>query len=491
MKVLLINPPFQRLQGIINDYFPLGLGYLAGVAAEKGHDVRIYNAEFMKPNETRLPEKNMNLLNSYPQYINALKDDNHPVWLEVAETLTSFQPDVVGITIMTPFYDSAKKVSALCKKFSNKCTVVWGGVHPTLRPEEVLTNESAVDFIVRGEGEFTFCELLAELYKGSDSFSQIDGLSFRENGTIRNNKNRALITDLDAIPFPRKDLLLNSSSDESIFGIIAGSRGCAFNCGYCSSVQMWQRKVRYRSIENIINEIMHIKSNFKVSELKFVDDTFSLNAKWTTELCQAMVDKKIDLLWWCNTRADYLDEDILAKMKRAGCNAVVIGIETASENTLAYINRRLKLEDITNASRLLSKAGLNWYAYFMIGFPLEKREDIQKTIDMMRTVTANAIQFSIFNPYPGSALFDLCQKEGLLPDPIVWSKFSHHSPENHFMKYIDKETFKKIIFEVGKEVDKINHSFKSQWRRFFSQKKIYFRNPLKVVKKIKDKIIHK
>jgi len=485
MKILLISPPFNRLKGIRHYHFPLGLGYIAATFANKQHEVRIYDAELPQKGEEVRPLDKVSLLDTHKNFTQSLKERNHPVWREVYNTLNYYQPDVVGITVFTPLYGSANKVTTICKRINNKCIVVWGGPHPTFLAEEVLQKEKSVDFVVRGEGEVTFRELVRHLANGKQAFHEIDGLSYRANGKIRHNKTRDLIKNLDELPFPRGDLMINDISDNRMFNNIIGSRGCPYNCAYCSSTQFWNQWIRFRSVPNIINEITHLKRNYNVTELEFWDDNFTLNKKWTTELCENIISAKMSLSWWCNTRADLIDEKILTIMKKAGCTSINIGVETGSERTLSYLNRQLSLKDIYKASDLLQKCNMDWHAYFMLGFPYETVEDIEQTRRLMHNLSASHITLSIFNPYPESQLFEVCKKEGLIPENPEWSQFSHQSPENHFVKNISKVEFKNIVREIVDECDRINKSFNKKIYRLILKRQYYIRHPGALCRKIK------
>ncbi|MCK4791845.1 MAG: B12-binding domain-containing radical SAM protein [Desulfobacteraceae bacterium] len=486
MKVLLINPPFQRLKRLENYHLPLGLGYLAAAVSDKGFEVRIYDGELPQKEEVMMPMNSVSLLDAHRSFIQALNERNHQAWREVSNILSSYQPDVVGITVLTPLYSCARKITCLCKHFDNRCIVVWGGVHPTLMAEEVLQKEKDVDFVVRGEGEVTFGELVKQLAEGEQAFYRIDGLSYRSDDGIKHNRERDLIQNIDDLPLPRRDLLLNDISYKHSFQHIMGTRGCPYNCAYCSSKQLWKRKVRFRSIPSIIDEIKQLKKRYHITELEFWDDSFTLNPKWVTELCKAMISQKLNLSWWCNTRADLIDEELLIIMKRAGCTAINIGVETGSERTLSYLNRNLSLKDTLEASKLLSKVHMDWYAYFMIGFPCETVEDIEETRRLMHSLSASHITLSIFNPYPRTQLFEICKELGLVAEDHDWSRFSHQSPENHFVKNISKEEFRKIAREMARECDRRNESFRNHIRRLMIRRRYYSRHPVKFLRRLKN-----
>lgn len=214
MRVLLIDPPFYRFIGYYNRYFPLGLASLATTLQRKGHEVLIYDAD------RNVSPSRMNftfLEESYPLYLNALIDSNHPVWREMGETLRSFRPDAVGITIWTTFAASAFKTAQLCKEYDRGIPVIAGGPHCTIRPDEVMRVCADIDFLVRGEGEETLAELIESLsrHKAGAMPANVRGITYRHNGQVIHTCDRKLIPDLDAIGFPARDLLLNKRSYDS------------------------------------------------------------------------------------------------------------------------------------------------------------------------------------------------------------------------------------------------------------------------------------
>ncbi|PJB21567.1 MAG: hypothetical protein CO114_04640, partial [Euryarchaeota archaeon CG_4_9_14_3_um_filter_38_12] len=188
MKILLIDPPFYRFIGYYNRYFPLGLAYLASVLRKEGHEVLIYDADCnvspSKMDFTRLED-------SYPDYLKSLKDENHPILQEVSHTISNFNPDIVGITVWTTFAASAFKIASLCKEYDRSVPVVMGGPHVSIKYDEVLKICPDVDFLIRGEGEETFLELvrmIGERWGNKNAtFNNIKGISYRQNGEMVHN----------------------------------------------------------------------------------------------------------------------------------------------------------------------------------------------------------------------------------------------------------------------------------------------------------------
>jgi len=458
MKVLLINPPFHRLKGFGHTYYPLGLGYLCAVANRLGVEARIYNAETPDINEKLNHAENYNQkIKSHKKYTDALNDSEHYVWKEINDVISSYHPDVVGITVMTAKYASALKISEIVKSINGgHIKTVWGGPHPTICTKEVI-GEPLVDFVVLGEGEETFEELLMELKRGEDNFGKIKGLAYKTNGILRVNPVRELVQDLDKLPSPdRENILYPERYFPNSFGNMITLRGCPFLCGYCSAKSIWSRKVRYRGIDSIILEIRLIKERYGSRDFYFWDDSFTLNRDRVAAICNRLINEALNISWGCTTRVDLLDEEILLLMKKAGCDYISIGIESGSERILKIVEKDITIKQIKAAVEMIKMSKIPFEAFFMIGFPDETREDIEKTFQLMKEMDGGTVCFSIFTPYPGSAQFETAKRYGLIPEKINWSDYSHQSSENYFVKDISREQFKEYVDRFSKWVDSKN-----------------------------------
>jgi anaerobic magnesium-protoporphyrin IX monomethyl ester cyclase len=490
MKILLIEPPFSRLIKWNDIFFPLGLGYLASYLSKHGYKVRIYNSEIPQTPfkyDDNKKGKYQKLLSEHNNYKEALQNDNHEVWKEIRNVINSYQPDMVGITVRSAKFPSALKVASIAKSINRECLVVLGGPHPTICPEQsILANN--IDFIVRGEGESTILELCQTIEGDSTSdLTHIKGLSFKRNGEAIHNGARELIKDLDVIPFPGRDLVLNPDlySSKNMAVIVTG-RGCPFDCGYCSAQSIWTNKVRYRSIENTINEIKHIKNRFSADSIYFWDDSFTVNKRRVIDLCNIIINDKIDIRWGCTSRVDLLDDELLTIMKSAGCEKIDIGIESGSERILKLINKRITVQKVKQSIELIRGHNIKIGAFFMIGFPEETKQDINCTLDLIKKSKVDSICLSIFTPYPATKLYDKAMSLGLIPKKIDWENFNHHSPDNFFSKHINKKEHIKIISEATLLVD--NYNKKRQPNNLISRIIFYIKNPKLFFSKLQEKI---
>ena len=458
IKVLLINPPFHRLKGLGHIYYPIGLGYLCAVANKLGMEARIYNAEAPDINEKLNYSEQFNQqIKSHKKYIDALNDSGHYVWKEINDVIASFRPDVVGITVMTSKYASARKVSEIAKGINGGHTkIIWGGPHPTLCTQDVI-GEPLVDFVVSGEGEETFEELLTELVKGEGNLGNVKGLAYKVNGIAQINPARELVQNLDNLSLPdRENILYPERYFPNSFGNMITLRGCPFLCGYCSAKSIWSKKARYRSIDNVVSEISWVKERYGSRDFYFWDDSFTLNRDRVINICNVLISSALNISWGCTTRVDLLDQEMLFLMKRAGCDYISIGVESGSERILKIIEKNITVKQIKNAVAMINKSKIPFEAFFMIGFPDEKKEDIEKTFQLMKEINGGTVCFSIFTPYPGSAQFEIAKRYGLIPAKINWSDYSHQGSENYFVKDIPREQFKEYVDKLSNWVDSKN-----------------------------------
>ncbi|HOX27857.1 MAG TPA: cobalamin-dependent protein, partial [bacterium] len=287
---MLINPPYSRLRGTKEStemVTPIGLSYIAAYLKSEGHDVLVYDSNY-SPVE-RLPRFNnlKKLFDSFDKYADALKLEDHPVWDECAKVVEREKPDVVGVSVLSPVRGAALRIARICKSVDPAVKVVFGGYHPSGYPEDVLSQD-CVDAVVRGEGEKTFSEYV-KAWGGAGALRDIPGLSFKDNGSVVHNQDRDLIEDLDSLPFPT-DFLLERVTGKAP---IQYGRGCPFGCKFCSDIVIWKRRTRYRSAENVVDEMTDVIKRKKLREFTFIDGTFNINREKVVVLCELLLRKKM------------------------------------------------------------------------------------------------------------------------------------------------------------------------------------------------------
>jgi anaerobic magnesium-protoporphyrin IX monomethyl ester cyclase len=473
MRILLIDPPYERLIGFKSEWFPFGLASIAAFLKKNGFDaVNVYHAEHSA--DTKY-ESVVKYSQNFHHYKKAVENHNHPVWKEVRQKIEKFKPDLIGITVMTPKVPSAQRISRICKEIDPKIKIVVGGHHPTIKAHEMLANKD-IDFVIRGEGEETLLELLMQLKSGAANYRDIPGLSFRFNAEVVHNIDRGLIKNIDSLPLPARDRIMDLETYTPVqLSMIMTSRGCPYKCGFCATQNIWGSHVRFRSVENIIDEINILKKKYHVKNFTIMDDAFTINRGRVKELCLAIIENRLDITWSCLTRVDIISDEIIALMKKAGCTKVDIGIESGNQRVLDMIGKKIKLDQVRNAVSILNKNKMFWSGFFMFGFPTETEKEIRDTVNFMHELKPNWVSISIFTPYPGTALFDLSLRKAMITDPPDYSLYSHQNPNGRCTDTIPENKFGPLATGVLKEVQDYNSSYKSLIKRALTRN--YHRNP--------------
>ena len=419
-KILLVSPPFYRLMGSHYNGLLLGILYIAAILREDGHEVAVLNADFEDRNDYL---DQTGIFKGFNLYKKIHEDKSHYIWEDTVAKILAFEPEYVGITMFTANFKAAKIIAEKIKQKNNNIKILVGGPHPTLSPRDVLQSEE-FDYIVQNEGEYPFLQLV-----NGKPLEEIPGLGYKKDGRMFMNPPAEPIEDLDLLPFPARDLIINSSNTMD-FGQLITGRGCPFSCTYCASPAMWaKKKARFRSIENVIKELVLIKEHYPHNVIYFYDDTFSLKKDRTKELCNRIIESNINIKWKCDTRADCLTDEIVSLMKKAGCVCMKIGVESGSKKILRQINKRVNKEKIMDAVKIIKKYDIPLTIYLMAGFPGETDDDLKETIKFAREIDANYYSLSIVAPYYGTKIHDefVLNNGGL--DKEHWEYFYHQSRE--------------------------------------------------------------
>ena len=435
-KVLLVNPPFYRLMNSHFNGLSLGLSYIAAVLSKNGHAVKTYNADY-ESSENYTDQRG--IFEGYDNYKKILFDLSHPLWLEIKENIERYSPDIVGITMLTGTYKSAENVARIVKELNRDIDVVVGGTHPTVLPEETIKNE-CFDYVIRGEGEYSFLDLVNGV-----RIEDILGLTYiNEKGEIVNNPDREFIDDLDSLPFPSRDLYINDTRYMD-YGYIMTGRGCPFECTFCASKKVWKGHVRFRSPENVVEEVRHVHNKYGTKLFYFVDDTFTLNKKRTKKICELLIECDLDISWICDARVDTIDEELLRLMKESGCVRVKIGVESGSERILRMVRKKITKKQIRDCVSLVKKVGIDLTIYLMVGFPAETEEEIRETLDFARELDPTYYSLSILAPYPGTEIYDDVIRNGVTLPKEHWEYFFHQSKDMILTDNIDENLIEECL----------------------------------------------
>ena len=475
MKTLLVYPPFHRLHGLRNRFFPIGLGYLAGALRAAGHEAAIYNGENFDDDEPVADSRShSNTFLSFQKYQDALDDPAHYVWAEVRKVVRDYGPDVVGITTKSCMIPAAQAISRIVKEVDPRITVIWGGPHASIQPDETI-NFDHVDFAARHEGEETIVEFIEMLGSGRREWSAIDGLVWRNSANeVVHNKPRMNIKGIDSIPFPDKSAdLFPHRYEPDHYGVMFTSRGCPWPCTFCDSRGVWTRQIRYRSPENIVGEMTELHEKHGVRDFYFWDDTFTPNRKHSMrvfdEMIAAFQARNRPITWLATTRCDCIDDELAARMKASGCRTLTFGVESGSASMMKILKKGITHDKVFHAQAVTRKAGIPWDAFFMIGFPDDTPATIEETMSLIRRLECRSVALSIFTPYPGLELYERAKSYGLIEEPIEWRYFSHQSPRNHFVKDIARDEFAAIARRCFAQIDDFNRRrYRSDRLRFYA-----------------------
>lgn len=398
MKIFLVNPPLTReeaagkMKRIVNLLPPLGIGYIAAVLEKEGFKVKII--------------------------------DCPPLNLTQGDLSTLFEiekPEVIGFTITTVSVRSAITAAQNAKALLPNSLIVMGGPHPTALPEETM-RDGSFDVGIIGEGEYSFLELAQKFRSGSRNFSDIRGLIYRNGDELILTEARALIKDLDSLPFPALDLFpplwkyhpMPGNTRKTPYVQMMTSRGCPYLCTFCDR-KVFGEKYRTRSPGNVVDEIERLMNKYGVREVKFNDDTFTIDQRRVIQICDEILRRKLKIVWTCRVHVKNISRKLLKIMKRAGCWQIGFGIETGDSTMLKNINKNMTLKESRSAVTWAKEFGMNVKVSFMFGLPGETKETIQRTIDFAKTLKADIVNFHIFIPFPGTELFKrMCQAGTLL-----------------------------------------------------------------------------
>lgn len=374
MKVLLINPPSTGIFTTLGVSLPpMGLLYIAACLEQAGYAVRV--------KDLQLEPKGLSE--------NDLKS-----------------ADFIGITSDTTRIEKALKIAARAAAMGKP--VAMGGPHPQFMAEEILST-GHVHYIIKGEGELTTLSLL-ELIKTKGDPARLAGLVFSDGGKVVETP-AAPPPDVSMLPFPARHLVDIHRYTASIGGIpltpIVTSRGCPGACSFCSSSSFFGRVWRSRSAESVLEELASVYHDFRFRGVAFVDDNFTLSPARVIQICNGILARGLDLKWWNFSKVHTIvrNPDMLKAMAAAGARSVFLGIESAGAEALTALGKTGQADETAEAVSLLQSNGIEVYGSYVIGHLNERREDVERTIDLATRLDTNVAQFSILTPYPGAALY--------------------------------------------------------------------------------------
>lgn len=378
MKLLLINPPYPFEE---SPSPPFGLISLAAYLRENGVDVKILDY-IISPLEVGALEKELDI----------------------------FAPDIVGATGVTMNVNKAISILAHVKRHRPSAITVMGGPHATFDAEALLGGRAHLDYIVRGEGEITALELINSLGKGNEE--SVAGLSFRRGGMIIHNPDRPFINDINILPKPARDLV--ELAKYRALGLpinMVTSRGCPFECVFCVGSKMVGRKVRYFSVDRVVDEF-EMLSRMGFRQINIVDDLFTSHKERCMKICDGILSKNINHEWTAFARVDTVTPELLAKMREAGCTTLCFGIESGNQKILDTVKKKTSLDMCRKAIAMCSDAGISPMTSYILGLPGETHETVRETMEFAKALSPS-YGYHILAPFPGTEVREKAAEFGM------------------------------------------------------------------------------
>lgn len=434
--MILINPQGQKL-GDFYRYLPvsppIGIGVLASYLLSQNKNVKILDENVIPITERLLGD-----------FVRDLS-----------------RPYIFGISCVTAAIERGYKLAEIIKRRYPYSKVIMGGIHPTVLSEEALQS-GFVDIVIRGEGEESL-SLLYEAIKEGHDYTKIPGISFRRDNNTVHNLPARLFPDLDLLPsFPY--YLFEEHLDKYNFGFILSSRGCPYNCIFCSQRLISGRRCRYIAPERVIKEIDLLINRYNQKSIVFVDDNFTTNKERVKKLCLLMDMNRFNekAKFHCQVRGDSVDVETLEYLKIAGFKYIDFGLETASERLMKLLNKGETVEDNIKAVKLAKKFGFRVSGTFILGLPTETEEERKQAYSLAKRLDLDYVRFNNATPYPGTGLFEIAKEEGRLYIDKDWSNLNACGSlvGGYFSKtrlaYVPKTTTEK---RLRKDIFKANMSF--------------------------------
>ncbi|KXB01911.1 hypothetical protein AKJ43_02890 [candidate division MSBL1 archaeon SCGC-AAA261D19] len=452
MKIVLITPNTGRVERLESKaaWPPLGLFYIATVLQESAHEVTVINNS-----RIQLPLRD---------FVKRVKRED---------------PQVIGISALTPTFRQGIKFAHAIKEELPEVKIVFGNYHSTFTYDRILeTYPNEVDYVVLGDGEQTFLELV-ETLENEGEVKKVKGIAFRQNGEIIETPQRLFDKDISELPIPDRSLLEEEYYSE-LMGLIGSagnfttmvtSRGCPFNCKFCACSAFTRRQVRFRSPEDVVNE-MELLQERGYEEIGFVDDNLLLDKRRIKKICALMREREIELNFWAEGRVDQASQEVLSDLASVGCKTIYFGMESGLQSVLDYFGKSTTPELSRRAVKNSRKAGIeNIIGSFIVGAPIETAADVRKTFDfIMETKGIDFPQVNVLFLSPGMDFWDMAVEGGYLDEERAWQDpvaavdvFPSHLKKDEVEEMIDN-FYKEFIMRPGYIASELGRTLVSSYR---------------------------
>jgi radical SAM superfamily enzyme YgiQ (UPF0313 family) len=444
-KVMLIYPPRTILKDSVKRCpTPLGLAYIAAVLEKENYEVRILDA-------------------AVEGYYNEIPKGDYITFglslSEIKEKIIDYSPDVIGVTC--PFSSEINMVYSICKlinELNENIIVVVGGLHPSLYPEDAI-KEKGIDYVVMGEGEYRFLELLDRL-NNDESIYGMDGIAYRDGNKNVIFPNKKFIENLDELPFPARHLLqmekylkinkhISPYSRKRRVEQILTSRGCPGRCIFCASSNYWGHRYRARSPENIIEEMKILVKTYGIEEIQFTDDNLTWDRTRALKLFELM-KKELNIVWSAanGVMVKTLTPEMIRLMKESGCYQLTFSIEHGNQEVLTKIMKKpVNLKKVGPLVEEAKRVGISLHATFVMGFPEETLDQVQDCFRFARKTDFDSVSYFIVSPIPGSKLYENCKRKNLLKSDFKTGALDFKTPSIKLLNFSEEDLVRLIDSE--------------------------------------------
>lgn len=445
----------------------LGILYIAAVLEKENYRVKVLDAPLEGfHNETRISNRNIRYGLSYT---------------EIKKIIREFSPELVGITCQSALqFNNAVETCRAVKEEDPLIVTVLGGPHPSTFPVETLKSKKEVDFVIIGEGEYPFRDLLKELNCNAPDFKNIDGLVYRQNSEVRLNPKKHLIENLDELPFPARHLVpidkyfkINLNQNLSFIKralTMVTSRGCPHRCIFCFGTNFWMNKYRCRSPENVLSEIDHLVKVYKIKEIQFTDDSLTSNYRRALKIFELLKDRDYNIKWSTpnGLNVSTLDERLMRAMKESGCYEVRFAIESGNEQVLKEIIKKpINLDIVRENMQIAKRLNLITSTFFSLGYPGETKKQIKDTFSFIRQIKPDSVFLSIATPLPGTDLMNICLEKGYVKKEhnFLESEFSTatYDTEHFTRRELEEFYFKEALLLNISLITRNMRAFLARW----------------------------
>lgn len=392
----MISPPFR---GLLRE--PVGLYYLAGVLKAEGISTTIMDFNIQQP-----------IIKDFHKYLRRRR------------------PKVIGVTSYTFNFSATVKILEEVRRCLPGSITALGGVHASALPREVLRRTNALDYVVVGEGEYTFLELCRRVLNGEE-VKDLQGISLKDGEKIVVNPPSHRLVDLNELPFPDRGML---PLEKYPVASVQTSRGCPYSCIFCNINQFYGRRIRFRDPKSVVNECSILVNKYNKNNIFFFGDAFTINPDWVEEFCDEIIRRGLRFTWGCETRVDNVSFPLLRKMSMAGCREVQYGIDYGDEEVLKLLGKDISVAEIDDAVRWAKEAGLFVGGFFIFNVPGENEETMERTFNLIQRVPVDAIEVNLLTPYPGTPIW---HRPGDFGMRIINFDFDYYTTKRYVMENIN------------------------------------------------------